>query len=143
MEIAKRGLTPMRPGTILPGAVIGEPSTRTFNVSFTVCSADGRRALPLSGMIDTGSLYSIIPASLLDDLGIARDEQERFQLADGAIREMSIGLALLEMDGRARTVHVAFGTDDNVILIGAMTLERFGVAVDPVHRRLIPATLTM
>ena len=115
----------------------------TFNVNFTVGSADGRRALPLSGMIDTGSLYSVIPASLLDDLGIARDEQERFQLADGAIREMSIGLALLEMDGRARTVHVAFGADDNVILIGAMTLERFGVAVDPVHQRLIPATLTM
>lgn len=143
MEPAMRSLTPMRPGTILPGAVIGEPTAATFNVSFTVGSADGRRALPLSGMIDTGSLYSIIPASLLDGLGIARDEPERFVLADGSILEMPIGLALLEMDGRARTVHVAFGPDDNIIVVGAMTLERFGVAVDPVRQRLIPATITM
>ena len=143
METTKQSMTPMRPGTILPGAIIGEPAMGTFNVNFTVGSADGARSLPLSGMIDTGSLYSIIPESVLDDLGIARDETERFQLADGSVREMSIGLALVTMDGRARTVHVAFGTDDSVTVIGAMTLERFGVAVDPVHRRLIPATLTM
>ena len=114
-----------------------------FNVGFTIGSADGSHSLPLVGMIDTGSLYSIIPASVLDGLGIARDETEQFRLADGSIREMAIGLARLEMDGRARTVHIAFGPDDDVIVIGAMTLERFGVAVDPVHRRLIPATLTI
>ena len=114
-----------------------------FNVEFTIGSADGSHSLPLVGMIDTGSLYSIIPASVLDGLGIARDETEQFRLADGSILEMDLGLALLEMDGRARTVHIAFGPDDDVIVIGAMTLERFGVAVDPVHRRLIPATLTI
>ena len=118
-----------------------------FNVEFTIGSADGSHSLPLVGMIDTGSLYSIIPASVLDGLGIARDETEQFRLADGSIREMDIGLALLEMDGRARTVHIAFGPDydapDDAVVIGAMTLERFGVAVDPVHRRLIPATLTI
>ena len=114
-----------------------------FNVEFTIGSADGSRSLSLVGMIDTGSLYSIIPASVLDGLGIARDETEQFRLADGSILEMYLGLALLEMDGRARTVHIAFGPDDDVIVIGAMTLERFGVAVDPVHRRLIPATLTI
>ena len=64
-------------------------------------------------------------------------------VADGSILEMPIGLALLAMDGRARTVHVAFGPDDNVIVVGAMTLERFGVAVDPVRQSLIPATITM
>ena len=119
-----------------------------FNVEFTIGRADSSHSLPLVGMIDTRSLYSIVPASVLDGLGIARDETEQFQLADGSIREMAIGLALLEMDGRARTVHIAFGPDDHapdddVVVIGAMTLERFGVAVDPVHRRLIPATLTI
>ena len=133
----------MRSATILPGAIIGAQSMGIFNVEFTIGSADGSHSLPLVGMIDTGSLYSIIPASVLDGLGIARDETEQFRLADGSIREMAIGLALLEMDGRARTVHIAFGPDDDVIVIGAMTLERFGVAVDPVHRRLIPATLTI
>lgn len=127
----------------LPGATIGGKGVRTFNIAFTIGSADGERSLPLAGMVDTGSLYSIIPASILDALGIARDEDELFRLADGSVVEMSIGLALITINGRARTVHVAFGGDDALTLIGAMTLERFGVAADPVHRRLVPAPITM
>ena len=94
-------------------------------------------------MVDTGSPHSIIPASILDELGIARDEEELFSLADGSVVEMSIGLALINMDVRARTVHVAFGHDDEIVLAGAMTLERFAVATDPLHKRLVPARVTM
>ena len=133
----------MAQGMILPGTTIGGKDVGTFNVRFVIGSADGYRSLPLEGMVDTGSLYSIIPASILDELGIARDEEELFSLADGSIAEMSIGLALITMDDKARTVHVAFGRDDEIILIGAMTLERFGVAADPLHRRLVPARVTM
>lgn len=115
----------------------------TFTVPFTIGSADGSDSLPLEGMVDTGSLYSIIPASILDELNIARDEEELFSLADGSVVAMFIGLALVNMDGRARTVHVAFGLDNDIILIGAMTLERFGVAADPLHKRLVPARITM
>lgn len=126
----------------MPGSWVGN-AVGTFDIGFTIGSADGERTLPLVGMVDTGSLYSIVPAPVLEDLGIARDEAEIFSLADGSMIEMSIGLALMEMDGRARTVHVAFGRDPEIILIGAMTLERFGVAADPVNRRLTPARITM
>ena len=132
----KRGMT-------LPGSTIGGKGVGTFNVDFSVRSADGDRSLELVGMVDTGALYSVIPASVLDNLGIARDEQEHFYLADGSVIDMSIGLTLIEIDDRSRTVHVAFGPDDDVVLIGAMTLERFGVAADPVHERLVPARVTM
>ena len=130
-------------GVILPGSTIGGEAMGTFNVDFIIGSADGRQALPLVGMVDTGALYSIIPGSILDEMDIARDESELFSLADGSTMEMNIGLALIEMNGRARTVHVAFGHDPDIVLIGAMTLERFGVAADPVHQRLVPARITM
>ena len=133
----------MGKGMILPGSTVGKKNLGTFNVDFTIGAADGSHSLPLVGMVDTGSLYSIIPAHILDQLGIARDEVERFSLADGSVVEMSIGLALINMDGRGRTVHVAFGLDDEVVLIGAMTLERFAVAADPLHKRLVPARITM
>ncbi len=133
----------MTQSMILPGSNIGGKGVGTFNIEFNIGSADGGHSLPLAGMVDTGSLYSIIPASILDELGIARDEDELFSLANGSVVEMSIGLALVTINGRARTVHVAFGYDDEVILIGAMTLERFGVAADPVHQRLVPARVTM
>lgn len=115
----------------------------TFNVEFDIGSAYGDRTLPLVGMVDTGSLYSIIPSSILDELDIARDEAELFSLADGSTIEMSIGLVLITMDGKARTVHVAFGNDPDIVLIGAMTLERFGVAADVLNKRLVPARITL
>ena len=128
---------------ILPGSTVGETNMGTFDVAFSIRSADTDRTLQLVGLVDTGALYSVVPGSVLDDLGIARDEEEQFVLADGSIVQMSIGLARFEIDERARTVHVAFGHNNDVILLGAMTLDRFGVATDPVHRRLIPAQLTL
>ena len=142
MSSAPEGIAIASPaGMILPGSTVGGKTMGTFNIEFTIGSADGARSLPLVGMVDTGSLYSIIPASILDELGIARDDDELFSLADGSTVEMNIGLALLSMEERARTVHVAFGHDPEIVLIGAMTLERFGVAADPVHQRLVPARI--
>ena len=130
-------------GMVLPGSAVGGKAMGTFNVDFTIGSADGNRTLPLVGMVDTGSLYSIVPASILDELDITRDESQWFSLADGSETEMSIGLALITMDGRARTVHIAFGHDPDITLIGAMTLERFGVAADVLNKRLVPARITL
>lgn len=136
-------ITSKGPGLLLPGSTLGAEAMGTFAVQFNIGSADGDRALSLVGMADTGALYSVIPEAILDELGIARDENEVFSLADGSTVEMDIGLALMEMEGRARTVHVAFGHDAEIVLLGAMTLERFGMAADPMHRRLLPARVTM
>ena len=115
----------------------------TFSLPFSIGNADGSGSLTLDGMVDTGSLYSIVPASILDELGIARDEVETFSMADGSWVDMGIGLALFTLDGRSRTVHVAFGIDEEIVLLGAMTLERFGVAADPLNKRLVPARITL
>ena len=56
-------------GIILPGSTIGGEAMGTFNIDFTIGSADGRRVLPLVGMVDTGTLYSIIPVPILDENG--------------------------------------------------------------------------
>ena len=127
----------------LPGSTIGDEAMGTFNVDFTIGSADGDRSIPLVGMVDTGSLYSIVPAPILDELDIARDERELFSLANGSTVEMDIGLALIGMEDRTRTVHVAFGHDPDIVLIGAMTLERFALAADPRNKQLVPAQVTL
>jgi predicted aspartyl protease len=133
----------VRNGILLPGSIVGRKGMGTFSLPFSISNADGTGSLTLEGMVDTGSLYSVVPGSILDELGIARDEEETFSLADCSLVEMDIGLALMTLEGRSRTVHVAFGTDDEIILIGAMTLERFGAAADPVNQRLVPARITL
>jgi len=96
----------------------------------------------LTGLVDTGASYTLIPAALLDDLGVARKETLIFRLADGSTREFDIGLAEMELEERTNPVHVVFGPE-NRILLGAMALEAFALAADANNRRLIPADLTL
>lgn len=128
-------------GLTLPGTTIGG-EVGTLYVDFTLWSGDGTRSLDLNGLVDTGASYTLIPAALLDDLGVARKETLMFRLADGSTREFDIGVAEMEMEERTNPVHVVFGPE-NRILLGAMALEAFALAADARNRRLVPADLTL
>ncbi len=127
---------------ILPGTTIGG-EVGTFRVDFTILNRNTGQARSLNGLVDTGASYTVIPAQILDELGIERDETELFSLADGSVHELAIGWADMELQGRTRPVYVVFGTDRQKILLGAMALEAFALAADARHRRLIRAELTL
>ena len=83
------------------------------------------------------------PRGLLDDLDIARDGAETFEIADGSRRELSFGRVEMELQGRTRDVYVVFGSNGGPILLGAMALEAFALAADAKNRTLIPAQLAI
>ena len=130
------------PWIILPGTTVGG-EVGTFSVDFTIWNQERTQARILSGLVDTGASYTMVPESILNDLGIEPFDTERFRLADGSRRELSLGWVEMELDGRTRPTYVIFGSDDNNVLLGAMALEAFGLAADATYRRLIPAELTM
>lgn len=103
-------------------------------------SMDGARSLELDAMVDTGASYTIVPASALRELGVAPMDTIGLVLADGRSVEYEIGEARATIDGRSIPTLVVFGDDDARALLGAYTLEGLRLAVDPTHRRLIPAT---
>ena len=127
---------------ILPGTTIGG-EVGTFRVDFTIRNRSTKQPRTLNGLVDTGASYTVIPAQILDELGIERDETELFSLADGSVHELAIGRAEMELQGRTRDVYVVFGSDTRKILLGAMALEAFALAADARHRRLIRAELTL
>ena len=127
---------------ILPGTTIGG-EVGTFSVDFVIRNRDRTRARALSGVVDTGASYTVIPAPILDELGIEREETLLFSFADGSRRELPIALAEMELQGQRRTVYVVFGPDSRKILLGAMALETFALAADAKNHRLIPAELTI
>ena len=127
---------------ILPGTTVGG-EVGTFYVDFVIWNQDKTRSRTLNGLVDTGASYTLIPASILEELGIERAESRVFSLADGSRRELSIGWADMELDGRSSPVSVVFGLDSRKILLGAMALESFALAADAKNRRLIPAELTL
>ena len=127
---------------ILPGTTIGG-EVGIFRADFTIRHQDGTQLRALNGVVDTGSSFVIVPERILDEMGVARDEPAWFGLADGSTLEMSVGEALLGLQGRTKTVQVIFGLDPRKTLLGAMALEAFGLAADAKNHRLIPAELML
>ena len=125
---------------ILPGTTIGG-EVGTFSVDFAI--RNGSQTRTLNGVVDTGASYTVIPAQILDDLGVEPEETLLFSFADGYRQELPVAWAEMELQGRRKHVYVVFGPDSRKILLGAMALETFALAADAKYRRLIPAELTI
>jgi len=105
--------------------------------------AHPRRTESLEFLIDTGAVYSVVPARVLRRLGIKPDRTEEFTLADGSHTKRRIGGAIFEIDGRRGPSPVIFGEKDDATLLGAVTLEALGLMVDPLKRRLRPLPMLL
>ena len=127
---------------ILPGTTIGG-EVGTFSADFVIRNRNGSQARTLNGVVDTGASFTVIPAQILDELGIEREEMKMFSFADGSRRELPIALAEMELQGQRGAVYVVCGPDSREILLGALALETFALAADATYRRLIPADLTI
>ena len=130
------------PRIILPGTTVGG-EVGTFNVHFSIWNRDRTESRQLNGLVDTGASYPLIPAPILEELGIEPFDTEPFVLADGSRLDLPIGLVEMQLEGKTRPVCVIFGPDADNILLGAMALESFALAADALHGRLIPARLTL
>ena len=128
--------------SILPGTTIGG-EVGIFNAPFTVYSPDMTQSHPLIGLVDTGALHTVIPASILEALDVPVYRSRDYMLADGSVVATPLGSAHVELEGEIIPVPVFFGTDPHNILIGATTLEIFGYAADVKNQRFVPATLTL
>ena len=87
-------------------------------------------------LVDTGSLYTWIPASLAERLGIERKERMPFLMANGDIVERWIGEVEVEILGRRATRIIVFGDEGTPGMVGADTLEGLALEVDPVRLEL-------
>ncbi|HKP19425.1 MAG TPA: aspartyl protease family protein [Gaiellaceae bacterium] len=107
----------------------------TFEVTVEVAGPSRDRFVRLDALVDTGSTYTVLPASLLHELGVEILDTARFVLADGTEVERDVGRVWVRFEGRERYVLVVFGEHP---LLGAVTLEEFLLAADPVAGRLVP-----
>lgn len=115
----------------------------TFTYPLRITGMDGERSVDIEATVDTGALYTMLPASTLRDLGVGPIDSRTFLIGDGSSVSMDIGQAWVALDGLSVTTLVAFAEDDAPPVIGRYTLDGLGLAVDPVEQRLVPATLMM
>lgn len=107
----------------------------TFQVQLEVARPARDRFEPVEALVDTGSTYTVLPRSLLQELGVSVNRRARFVLADGAEIERDFGRAWVRFEGREEFTLVVFGDH---ALLGAVTLEEFLLAPDPSSGQLVP-----
>jgi clan AA aspartic protease len=108
----------------------------TFHIPIEFGDPQGQRWSMVEALVDTGASYSWLPSSVPRNLGVAPTMRFPFVMADGCRVEKEMAETRVRLDGQERTTLVIFGDEGTVPLLGAYTLEGFGVAPDPVNKRL-------
>ena len=94
-------------------------------------------------LVDSGAIYSVVPAKILKSLGLSPQREQEFTLADGTKVKREVGYALFEFDGHQAPSPVVFGKRGDSILLGVVTLESTGLVLDPFKRKLRPMRLLL
>ena len=108
----------------------------SFRVQLQVGKPGNGHTETVDALVDTGATFSMIPASMLQRLGIEPDETRLFRIASNEIVEYMTGDAIFWANGRRSSGRVVFGPENHYVM-GATTLELLQLMVDPIHQRLI------
>jgi predicted aspartyl protease len=93
---------------------------------------------PVKLLVDSGSTYTWISAAVLRALSLAPTERRRVVTIDGQVTERDAAEVLITLEGRTLHTLCLFGEARDLDVLGAYTLEGFGLGIDPVQRKLIP-----
>ena len=104
-----------------------------FNWPLQISNLNGDRSSEIEAMVGTGAIFTMLPGSLLREIGISPTRKDIF--------EMEIGEMRVRSNGYSAVTPVIFGREYATPLIGAVTLEELLLVVDPVGQRLTPRNL--
>jgi len=105
--------------------------------------ADPSKTRLLEFMVDSGAIYSVAPASVLDELGIQPISEEKYWLANGERITRKRGIAFFKYGDKVGGADIVFGEEGDSNLLGATTLESLGLALDPLRREVKPLPLIL
>ena len=105
--------------------------------------ANGHQTAQVDCLVDSGAIYSLIPGSVLRKLGIKPHSTREFVLANGEKVSRRLATATFEYAGRRGDAMVIVGEPGDDPLLGATTLEGFGLVLDPFRPELRPTTLPL
>ena len=112
----------------------------TFSVVLQASDLERRQTIEIDALVDTGATYTAFPSDLLARLGVEKEDTRRFELADNQIVEYPVGQARIGLEGHELILLVVFAPEDTGPLLGATTLETFGLGADLVGQKLVPVT---
>ncbi|MBI4311794.1 MAG: retroviral-like aspartic protease family protein [Chloroflexi bacterium] len=109
-----------------------------FRTTVEIGDPTGSRWTPLQVLVDTGASHTVMPAAILEQLGVRPHATATFRLADGRRVERDIGRTWIRVDGHEEITQVVFEAERTDGLLGVITLEEMRLGVDPISRRFVP-----
>ncbi|HLW79180.1 MAG TPA: aspartyl protease family protein [Terriglobia bacterium] len=94
-------------------------------------------------LIDSGAIYSVVPAPVLERLGIRPLVEQTFRLADGSKIVRKKGGAAFRHGELVGGADVIFGEEGDSTLLGGLTLGALGLSLDPLRRELKPLPMIL
>jgi predicted aspartyl protease len=112
----------------------------TFKTTMMIESIERRGDMRTvkNALVDTGSELTWAPRGLLEQLGIRPEMTMRFVVADGRALEREVGIAIVHAAGTKAPDYVVFAEVDDMVLLGARSLEGMNLRVDAQRKRLLP-----
>ncbi len=91
-------------------------------------------------LVDTGSEYTWVRTTTLEEIGIKREKKDlTFVMANGQQITRSVGFAIIRLDKHFTIDEVVFAEQDDLLMLGARTLEGMNLTVDSTRRTLVAA----
>ena len=90
-------------------------------------------------LVDTGAELSWFPDDILESLGVERRKIWHFRQADGSVLSRWTGAVSVYVAGTWTVDEVVFGDGDDLVLLGARSLEGLNLRVEQVSKRLVDA----
>ena len=100
-------------------------------VTIGVGDQQGRQFEDIEVTVDTGSTFTAVPRTLLQDLGVPVGRSARSRLADGSTAQVDIGWTMIRLEGQTFPTPVIFAEENQPSLLGVVALEEALLAVDP------------
>ncbi|MBI4338807.1 MAG: aspartyl protease family protein [Chloroflexi bacterium] len=110
----------------------------TFRTPIEIGDPTGSRWTALDVLVDTGASHTVVPAAILEQLGVRPHARATFRLADGRRVEREMGRTWVRVDGREEITQVVFDEERTDGLLGVVTLEEMRLGIDPMSRRFVP-----
>ena len=109
-------------------------------VDVLIGDIEGRRAIKVRALVDTGATFTIIPEDIAGKLDLKPTGERVRVLTARGYDELDLTHALIEINGKRRIMPVLVSKYIDRVLIGVITLEAMQLYVNPTTRKLEEST---
>lgn len=111
----------------------------TFTVPVVIANPRHvERRVTLDLLVDTGATWTLLPGQVVKQLDLPTPWERSVSLASGERVTYPTGQVVMRLNGEDLTTIFLAGPPGSLGLLGAVTLEEFGLAPDPVKKTLVP-----